>query len=220
MYTSSTEATVNATGTEKVPIKLGQETDQQGSTFTTVKIESQIWMAQNLNVNRFRNGEKIFEAKSINEWIYCERNKIPAWCYYENDIENGKFYGRLYNWYAINDSRGLAPSGWHIPTSAEWEVLANRKEGNIGNKLKANNMWEISKSEEKGTNEFSFNALPGGYRSPLGLFKDVASSGYWWCSNQTGSDKAWSIYLTSQGNHVTLNSEWKNQGCAVRCIKN
>src|SRR6188508_2434374 len=84
--------------------------------YTSIKIGQQVWMGQNLNADSFRNGETIMEAKSAEEWIKAGNEGKPAWCYYENSIENGRKYGKLYNWFAINDPRRLAPKGWHIPT--------------------------------------------------------------------------------------------------------
>jgi len=213
------EATSNPKVIAKAKIQTGQDKDQHDSIFKTVQIDSQIWMAENLNVDRFINGDRIPEARTQSDWLYYERNKMPAWCYYENDLKNGKLYGRLYNWFAVNDTRGLAPNGWRIPERGDWEVLANREEGDMGKKLKANAIWAITKSDEKGTNEFSFNALPGGYRSNLSTFNDNEYSGYWWCSTETGTQKAWSVYMTTEGNNVTFNTENKNQGCSIRCIK-
>lgn len=88
-----------------------------------VKIGNQIWMTKNLDVSTFRNGEIIPEAKTNEEWQEANKQKKPAWCYYDNDPENGKKYGKLYNGYAIADKRGLAPEGWHIPTLDEMELL-------------------------------------------------------------------------------------------------
>ena len=90
----------------------------------TVTIGSQTWTTKNLDVATFRNGDAIPQAKTDEEWKAAGRNKQPAWCYYENDPKNGTKYGKLYNWYAVNDARGLAPAGWHIPTDEEWTVLS------------------------------------------------------------------------------------------------
>jgi len=90
----------------------------------TVTIGSQTWTAKNLDVATFRNGEIIPEAKTDEEWSAAGRNKQPAWCYYDDDAKNGTKYGKLYNWYAVNDARGLAPAGYHIPTDEEWTVLS------------------------------------------------------------------------------------------------
>lgn len=89
----------------------------------TVTIGTQIWMTKNLEVSTFRNGDPIPEAKTVLEWLRLGENKQPAWCYYDNDPANGAKYGKLYNWYAVNDTRGLAPTGFHIPTSDEFIKL-------------------------------------------------------------------------------------------------
>jgi uncharacterized protein (TIGR02145 family) len=102
-----------------------QVKDIEGQNYKTVIIGSQTWVSENLNVSTFRNGDKIKEAKTIEEWEKAIIEKKPAWCYYDNDIEKGELYGKLYNWYALNDSRGLAPLGWHIPTIYEWTTLNN-----------------------------------------------------------------------------------------------
>jgi uncharacterized protein (TIGR02145 family) len=86
-------------------------------------IGDQIWMAVNLDVSKFRNGDVIYEAKTNEEWENAESNETPAWCYYQNDPKNGKKYGKLYNHFAVVDPRGLAPKGWHVPTDREWKNL-------------------------------------------------------------------------------------------------
>lgn len=91
----------------------------------TVTIGNQVWMTKNLNVDKFRNGDPIPEAKTDEEWIKAGENKQPAWCYYENDPANGEKYGKVFNWYAVNDPRGLAPEGWHDPTEEELQDLFN-----------------------------------------------------------------------------------------------
>ena len=89
----------------------------------SVKIGTQEWTTKNLNVSAFRNGEPIPEAKTDEEWKKAAENKQPAWCYYNNDPENGTQYGKLYNFYAVKDPRGLAPKGWHIPADSAWGQL-------------------------------------------------------------------------------------------------
>jgi uncharacterized protein (TIGR02145 family) len=115
--------------------------DADGKVYKSVIIGNQSWMAENLNTSKFRNGDPIPEAKTDEEWIKAAENKQPAWCYLDNNPENSK-YGRLYNWYAVNDPRGLAPNGWHIPSEYEWEQLS-RKTGGSSSKLKANGIFEI-----------------------------------------------------------------------------
>ena len=90
----------------------------------SVTIGTQTWTTKNLDVATFRNGDAIPQAKTFKEWKDAGNNKQPAWCYYDDDAKNGTKYGKLYNWYAVNDARGLAPAGWHIPTDEEWTVLS------------------------------------------------------------------------------------------------
>lgn len=91
----------------------------------TVTIGTQVWATKNLNVTTFRNGDPIPQAKTDAEWKAAGENKQPAWCYYDNNAANGAKYGILYNWYAVNDPRGLAPEGFHIPTDSEWDTLVS-----------------------------------------------------------------------------------------------
>jgi uncharacterized protein (TIGR02145 family) len=140
-------------------------TDQDKRIFKIVKIGNQRWMAENLNVSTYRNGDSIPQVKNGAEW---EKLKTGAWCYYENKTENGSKYGKLYNWYAVNDARGLAPLGFHIPSDEEWEqLIKNLGSKEAGAKIKAKKGW---KSNEEATNETGFSGLPGGYRYYVGAF--------------------------------------------------
>jgi uncharacterized protein (TIGR02145 family) len=114
-----------------------------------VKIGTQVWMAKNLNVFYFKNGDAIPIVKTAEEWKKAGENKQPACCYYENNAENGKTYGLLYNWYAVNDARGLAPAGYHIPTEAEWTTLTTYLGGEkvAGTKMKSISGWKSYKGE-------------------------------------------------------------------------
>ena len=111
----------------------------------TVTIGTQVWTTKNLDVSTFRNGEVIPQASSDEAWKAALENKQPAWCYYDNDPANGTKYGKLYNWYAVNDPRGLAPAGYHIPTDAEWTVLTDYLGGEdvvAGKKMKSTSGWD------------------------------------------------------------------------------
>jgi uncharacterized protein (TIGR02145 family) len=108
-------------------------------------IGEQIWMTSNLNIDKFQNGDLIYEAKTKEQWIRASKEKKPAWCYYPNNVQNGVNYGKLYNWYAVNDPRGLAPIGWHIPSRSEWVELINhlKKDGDdVCQTLKTNTGWK------------------------------------------------------------------------------
>src|SRR5690606_35943948 len=117
--------------------------DIDGNTYKTVIIGQQEWMAENLSVSKFRNGDPIPQAKNDADWQKAKDNKTPAWSYYEYDSENDKKYGKLYNWYAVNDPRGLSPEGYMIPRKSHWELLAQTFLHNdfSHENLKAENDW-------------------------------------------------------------------------------
>jgi uncharacterized protein (TIGR02145 family) len=152
------------------------------TTFEEIKIGKQIWMAKNLDVTHFRNGDPIPEAKTDKEWMGAAKDKLPAWCYYKNDSKNGTKYGKLYNWYAVHDPRGLAPEDWMIPTDKEWSDLIN----NFGGlnketpQLKSSNGWLDNGT---GTNESGFSCQPAGSRIE-GKFQQIGEAGYWWCDTK------------------------------------
>lgn len=189
-----------------------------------IRIGTQTWMAANLNVESFRNGDLIPEAKTKDEWRKAGDEGKPVWCYYQNDPENGKKYGKLYNWYAVNDSRGLAPEGWSIPSLADYNLLEEevRKMKDIygdinksaGNKLKSKEGWEVN----NGTNESNFNALPGGVRDGLN-FWGAGEKGCWWTSTECYGDDAKYVKLYSEKRN--LRDDYVGKSCcfSVRCIK-
>jgi uncharacterized protein (TIGR02145 family) len=113
----------------------------------SVTIGTQTWTTKNLDVATFRNGDAIPQAKTDEEWQAAGKNKQAAWCYYNNDPKNGTKYGKLYNWYAVNDARGLAPAGWHVPTDQEWTVLSTFLGGeeSAGEKMKMSPVYGPTK---------------------------------------------------------------------------
>ncbi|MBM3401498.1 MAG: hypothetical protein FJY21_04145 [Bacteroidetes bacterium] len=130
----------------------------------TVTIGNQVWMTKNLDLDKFRNGDPIQEAKTNEEWKKAGENKQPAWCYYNNDPANGTKYGKLYNWYAVTDPRGLAPKGWHIPTDMEWTILIDYLGGPdvAGGKMKSTGSEYWKSPNREASNESGFSGLPGG----------------------------------------------------------
>jgi len=145
------------------------------------------------------------------------KKKQPAWCYYENKTANGTTYGKLYNWYAINDPRGLAPKGYHIPTVAEWTILTENLGVEAGTKMKSTSGWE---NNGNGTNTSGFAGLPGGFRNNDGNFSDVGASGNWWSSSEFISFNAWCRYLIdNDGDVMYIAKNNKRDGFSVRCIK-
>jgi uncharacterized protein (TIGR02145 family) len=183
----------------------------------TVTIGTQVWMTKNLDVDRFRNGDPIPEAKTTEEWENAGENKQPAWCYYDNDPKNGEKYGKLYNWYAVSDSRGLAPEGWHVPSNDEWTVLTD----NLGSgyKIKDTYGWTSNGNETKSTNSSGFSGLPGGDRSYVGSFDFIGYHGYWWSSTEGNTNNAWSRTLNYRYGFVDGFTNHKGNGFSVRCLR-
>lgn len=187
----------------------------------TVTIGSQKWMLKNLDVGHFLNGDVIPEARTEDEWIrYCKEGK-PAWCYYDNDQANEPKFGKLYNWFAVVDPRGLSPRGWHIPSDGEWMDLIIRLggENEAGGKMKSPTYyWELPNT--KANNSSGFSGLPGGFRNESGVFNLLGKSGYWWSTSLFNSIHVW--YFTLNRNNSDAVREYlftKLCGFSVRCIR-
>ena len=174
-----------------------------------IKIGTQTWTSKNLDVETYRNGDEIPQVKDKKEWTNLTTG---AWCYYENKGENGTTYGKLYNWYAVNDPRGLAPKGYHIPTDAEWTIL---NEG-----LGVADVPFI-KADEAGNNTSGFAGLPGGSRDCYGNFYSVGAFGYWWSSSEDGTYNAWNSDsdLSSGAGFAPSYFDNEQNGFSVRCLR-
>jgi uncharacterized protein (TIGR02145 family) len=183
----------------------------------TVQIGAQTWAVANLNVITFRNGDTIPEAKTNKEWVTAGESGKPGWCYYNNDPANGLKYGKLYNWYAVNDPRGLAPAGWSLPDDRDWTALMYYLGGPdaSGRKMKNTTGWIDGNI---GTNESGFTGLSGGYRIENGIFMNLGSIGTWWCTTESKASSAIDFYL-SLGGSLKSSSNPKQRGESVRCIK-
>jgi len=188
--------------------------------YKSVIIGKQTWMAENLDVKHFRNGDTIPHAETADEWDEAAKAKAPAWCYYNNDEKNGDKYGKLYNWYAVNDSRGLAPEGWKVPSKEDFDQLINHVGVLAGNadKLMSRKGWIY----ESGSNETGFNALPSGGRFFTDDFEVKGEYAYFWSSENDkikydNIDKAYLFVL--MGIFSGISSYPKRYGLSVRCIK-
>ena len=184
-----------------------------------VTIGNQVWTSKNLDVSKFKNGEEIPEAETKDQWKAFSDANEAAWCYYENKGENGTTYGKLYNWYAVNDPRGLAPTGFHIPTDKEWTTLTNYLGGQqiAGAKMKSNTGWEY---HGNGTNSSAFAGLPGGYRDNDGNFYVIGYAGFWWSSSKRYSNNfACNRSLHFYDPYVTSCDHNKRDGFSVRCLR-
>ncbi len=184
----------------------------------TVTIGSQVWMGRNLDVTTYRNGDPIPCVNDPAEW---EKLTTGAWCYYDSSVANGAVYGKLYNWYAVNDSRGLAPEGWHIPNSTEWAFLGVFLGGDslAGGKMKEPGTTHWKEPNTGADNSSGFTALPGGIRNYDGAYTLLGSSAAWWVS--TGYDELFSfgIYLMYDSSSAKSAVFRKSDGFSVRCIK-
>ena len=174
-----------------------------------VTIGTQTWTSKNLNVSTYRNGDKIPQVQDKNAWA---KLKTGAWCYYENKTANGTKYGKLYNFYAVDDPRGLAPFGYHIPTEAEWTLLTNYLGGDdkSGAKMKSRSGW---KDNLNGNNTSGFNALPGGCRNGSANFTVVGSQCIFWTSQDIYS---WNV---NDRCYSTVRIAEESRGYSVRCVK-
>jgi uncharacterized protein (TIGR02145 family) len=187
-----------------------------------VTIGTQTWSSKNLNVDRYRNGDVIPQVTDPLQW---ENLNSGAWCWYNNDSDRyGSFYGRLYNWYAVSDARGLAPQGWHIPSDFEWSMLETYLGGSFlaGGAMKCAFCWYTPNTDA--TNYSGFSAMPGSYRSYWGVFDvnneyKIGTSGFWWSSTNNASVEAYNRALFNNSNSIKRNSENKSNGFSVRCIK-
>ncbi len=201
--------------TDSVSVKpvIGEAKDKKKALQTT-------WAYANLDVYTFRNGDTIPEAKSDAAWLKAGNENKPAWCYYGYDQANQKVYGKLYNWYAITDPRGLAPNGWHIPDVAEWNELTNYFGSDAGKKMKSTSGWSDFKGRTgNGNNTSGFSGLPGGMRYGDGTYNYVGTGGYWWTSTENKAGSAWHRALYGTANNVIKSFSNKQNGLSVRCVK-
>jgi len=190
---------------------------------TEVQICGQTWMGCNLDVDTYRDGTPIPEVTDPGEWVNLTTG---AWCYYNNDPANGPIYGKLYNWYAVNDPRGLAPEGWHISSEVEWGHL-DRCLGSsliVGEKLKSTGTIEDGDGlwyspNDGATNESGFSARPGGWRYAYGAFGYLGSCGYWWTSTAYDSLNAQLRGLSYINTICGKSYTRKAYGFSVRCVK-
>ena len=207
-YVDALEAKISAL--ENMLINNGSltATDKDGNQYNVVKIGTQVWTKENLNVSKYRNGDVIPQVSDPTQWANLTTG---AWCYYNNDPANEAVYGKLYNWYAVNDPRGLAPDGWHIPSDTEWTTLTTF--------LGGENVAGI-KIRSSGTNQSGFSGLLGGLNSHMGTpyFKDQGA--YWWSSTEDNLNK---VFFRSSGVNDNIvyrgNFYEKQYGFSIRCIK-
>ena len=190
-------------------------TDIDGNVYQTVTIGTQVWMAENLKVIHYRNGDAIPNVTDSTEWSNLTTG---AYCNYDNDANNATTYGRLYNWYAVNDSRNIAPTGWRVPTEDEWTILSVYLGGRTvaGGKLKETGTTHWISPNTGATNETGFTALPGGIRVSSTCIA-IGIYGYWW-SFHTLMPVHRIMTYDSDNFDDQVCSKWC--GISVRCLRN
>lgn len=199
--------------------------DTDGNVYNTVLINQQCWMRSNLRVGRYRNGTSIPNTTGSTAWSQTNTSFTGSWCNYNNSTTNGTTYGRLYNGYAVADVRGLCPSGWHVPSDAEWTNLTTYLGGEswAGAALKSMSQlptvggWTAPNTNA--TNSSGFTGLAGGYRVTNGGFFAVSDYGGWWSSSTAGTGLAWARLLWYGSSSVDRASYDQRFGFSVRCIK-
>jgi uncharacterized protein (TIGR02145 family) len=208
-------------------------TDIEGNVYNTLQIGNQCWMKENLKTTTYNNGSPIPDVTNGSTWSTLTTG---AYVWYDNDISWKDKYGALYNYYAVVDSNGLCPTGWHVPTHDEWTTLTNHigGAGLTGNKLKSCRQadsslgWDCNTSEhprwnqhntQYGTDDYGFAGLPGGNRDFYGSFYLIGETGYWWSSTEQSSNNIWHRSLYYNGGGVGMGYAGKRNGVSIRCLR-
>jgi uncharacterized protein (TIGR02145 family) len=191
-------------------------TDIDGNVYTTIKIGTQTWLAQNLNTTHYRDGSPIQLVTSDTAWSNL---KTGAYCYYNNDTTYATSYGRLYNWYAINNPVGISPAGWHIATDSEWTVLITYLGGDsiAGGAMKATTLWNAPNTGA--TNESGFDGVPSGYRHYNGTFDNLGVLGLFWTASSYNATVGLYKTLNYRNSELVPDIIIKTAGFSCRCIK-
>lgn len=191
--------------------------DVDGNKYSTITIGTQVWMVENLKTTKYRNGDPIPEITDQTEWSELSSG---GYCNLENNSNHSVLYGKLYNWYVVNDSRQIAPLGWHVPSADEWSTLIEFLGGEhvAGGKMKESGIGHWCDPNTGATNESKFTALPGGVRTDL-FFLPGCEWGTWWTATEFNEENA--INRIIFNNETSINSVDNNKkfGMSVRCIQ-
>ena len=218
-------------------------TDADGNAYTMVAIGNQVWIKENLKTSKYRNGNSIGEVSDPDQWTALKWTGQAAWCYYDNLAASNTTYGKLYNWYAVADPRGLCPTGWHVPTDHDWNLLTISLDPSAdttcaacysstiaGGKLKSTGtiqagtgFWQDPNTDA--TNSSGFTGHPGGFRLVgFSSFEGIGITGYWWSSTQVlsaSSGAAWFRGMSNSDGFLSRKDYWleKGNGLSVRCLR-
>ena len=196
----------------------GTVTDIDGNVYNTVVIGTQVWLVENLKTTRYRNGDPIPYITDSTQWN--RYLNTGAYCTYRNNNSYANTYGNLYNWYAVSDSRNIAPAGWHVPSDAEWTTLTSFLGGDtISGKLKEAGINHWSNPNTGANNETGFSALPGGNRDDLGFFEYIGDYLYMWSSTGADATNGWYRFMDYKSKYIIKSVFDKTFGFSVRCIR-
>lgn len=196
-------------------------TDIDGNIYNTITIGTQVWTKENLRVTHYRNGDSIPNVADSLQWYNLTSG---GYCNYDNNSNNGDIYGRLYNWYAIQDLRNIAPLGWHVPTYEDWDTLQIFAGYDLvaGGKLKEIGTSHWMSPNTGATDEYDFTALPGGQRADLiysGTFAEITTQGYWWSSSEIDTVYPWGVNISYNSAGMTnWGASTRTSGFSVRLI--
>jgi len=207
-----------ATGCKKDDDSL-KITDIDGNVYDTVTIGTQTWMKENLKTTHYADGSAIPLVNDNAAWINLT---TPGYCWYDNDRATyAQTYGALYNWHTVNTGK-LCPTGWHVPTSAEWETLITYLGGWIiaGGKLKETGTEHWQSPNEGATNESGFTALPGGYHNYYdGVFAGIGYGSNWWSATEDYTNNALNLGMGSHRSDISKYLDSERNGFSVRCVR-
>jgi uncharacterized protein (TIGR02145 family) len=195
--------------------------EEHGDSIKAVVIGKQIWMAENLNVNEFQNGDTLYYVRLVAEWRKAALERIPAYCYANFDSANEKIFGKLYNWFAVGDSRGLCPEGWHVPTDTEHQILRYILGDSGGDKLKSEDTAFWKQTSREVIDQTGFGGLPGGAINFEGEFLKVGTNGFWWSSTESDDshpNAAYYLGLFDDYPEIGHRVYDKSLGFSVRCV--
>ena len=200
------------------PCPASSVTDGAGNVYPTLDLQNQCWMGSNLRTNRFANGDFIPFPLTTSGW--STTTTTPAHALYNNDPANDSLFGRMYNWFAVTDTRGICPTGWHLPSDAEWTTLTTALGGTgvAGHAVKSTTGWA---SAGNGSNSSGFNGLPAGFRRETGVFEGLGSHTYWWSSTGLGLTPSNAYFRRASFNASNLfrDNNLKRLGLSIRCLR-
>jgi uncharacterized protein (TIGR02145 family) len=192
--------------------------DVDGNVYTSVTIGTQVWMGENLKTTKYNDGGQIPLVSDNTAWGNLT---TPGYCWYNNVEATYKAtYGAMYNWHTVSTGN-LCPTGWHVPSDAEWTTLVTFLGGETvaGGKLKEKGTSHWNSPNAEATDEYGFKALPGGEHDYSGFFYEIGSSGFWWSATDNGSTEAWNMSLYSDHGGMNRRSYMMKHGFSVRCLK-